>query len=75
MKKKKKYDGERYLYEVMDRAYSMTEIFDTIICKHPSVGEDKELNKLADEVMGKLYDFYQLAGSKNYDAWEKEGKK
>lgn len=73
--KAKKYDGEHYLYEVMDRAYCMCNSFEDLILTHPSVKEDKELRKAANKVMDRLFELYQLAGSKNYDAYEKENGK
>lgn len=49
-------------HEVLDRAFMVSDLFDTFLGKHPFVVATPELNDAALKLSDLLGEFYQLAG-------------
>ena len=61
---KEKYQiNEGHYFEVLDRAYTVCEMMETLIGNHVLLEVEPELKKHYDKLIDQAADFYQLAGA------------
>jgi hypothetical protein len=63
MKKREIKINEGHYFEVLDRAYTICEMMETIIGRHPLLEVEGELKRKYDAMIKEASEFYQLAGS------------
>lgn len=66
MKHKEITINDGHYFEVMDRAYTICEMMDSLIGNHPLLEVEGELRDKYDIMMKHASEFYQLAGSLEY---------
>lgn len=64
--KQEKINSGHYI-ELLDRTHVVCMIIDTHLVKHPLATADKEIKFQLEQALDKLYDAYQLIGSKIND--------
>ena len=54
-------------FEVLDRVSNHVDTWERHVADHNVLEDDKTLKVLADEILGKMAEFYQFVGVKFYD--------
>lgn len=63
---------EGHWREFLDRTYVQLETFDQFIANHHVCCKDEKCKELADDIVDKLSELYQLAGSREIEAYRQK---